>query len=73
MEILTRTFEAAKQTAGSPERAALNCDPLTSEWMPSYRFLIREPFLMSNGSTHPTQPFTSRCFRTKSDAAASAS
>ncbi len=39
MEIIKRTFEAAKHPVGSEERARLNCSPVTSEYMPSYKYL----------------------------------
>jgi len=62
MKILTRTFQAKK--AHDPEkRKALNLDALTSEYMPSHRYLIREPF-----PNHPTQEHISHTFRTKAEA-----
>lgn len=39
MEIVKRTFEAAKHPKESEERARLNCSPVTSEYMPSYKYL----------------------------------
>jgi hypothetical protein len=39
MKIQRRTFEANKYPKGSPERNRLNEDPLTSEYMPSYRYI----------------------------------
>lgn len=62
-----RTFEAAKHPPGSPERVQLNLDPLTSEYMPSYRYLIREPARMSDGTPNPAQAFHNRTFRTKTE------
>lgn len=41
MKTVKRTFEAKKYAKGSPERAALNTDPLTSEYMPSYKYILR--------------------------------
>lgn len=38
---MRRTFEAAKYPVGSADRTRLNCDPLTSEYMPSYRYVVR--------------------------------
>lgn len=68
--VLRRTFEARQYPKDSPERARLNLEALTSEYMPSYRYLVRRPFLMSDGSTHPTQPFIENAFRTKAEAEA---
>lgn len=36
--IYRRTFAAKGLAKGSPERARLNADPLTSEYLPSYRY-----------------------------------
>lgn len=41
--IVKRTFEAAKHPAGSPERAKLNLDGATSEFFPSYKYIVRAP------------------------------
>jgi len=41
IKITRRTFEAAKHPKGSKEREQLNCDPLTSEYMPSYRYALQ--------------------------------
>lgn len=38
-----RTFEAKNHPKGSPERARLNEDPRTSEYMPSYRYVVIGP------------------------------
>ena len=70
IEILRRTFDAAKFPKGSPERAKLNGDVLTSEYMTSYRYMARWPFYMSNGTRNPVQPFGDRAFRTKAEAEA---
>lgn len=35
-----RTFEAAKHPKGSAERDRLNRSPLTSEYMPSYKYNV---------------------------------
>jgi hypothetical protein len=35
-----RTFEARKYPKGSPERIKLNENPLTSEYMTSYKYLL---------------------------------
>lgn len=67
-EIIRRTFEASKHPAGSAERIELNKDARTSEYQTSYRYLLRRPFLMSDGSPHPTQRYIDRAFRTKSEA-----
>ncbi len=60
-----RTFEAAKHPAGSPERARLNLSALTSEYMTGTPYLARYPFVMSDGTPHPTQSHISREFRTR--------
>ncbi len=69
-ELLRRTFAAKNHPAGSPERAELNKDVLTSEYMPSYKFLVRRPFTMSDGTPHPTQKHIDETFPTKAAAAA---
>jgi len=70
VEVLRRTFFANQHPKGSPQRARLNLDTLTSEYMPSYRYIARQPFILSDGSTHPRQPFIDRAFRTKAQAEA---
>jgi hypothetical protein len=42
MDVIRRTFEAATHPKGSEERARLNCDARTSEYMPSYRYLTSD-------------------------------
>jgi len=39
-EIKRRTFEALKHPKGSPERERFNASVLTSEYMPSYRYVL---------------------------------
>lgn len=63
--IVRRTFEALRHPIGSPERAKLNQSAETSEYLTGERYLIVETNFMSDGSINPTQPFTSRGFRTK--------
>lgn len=58
MKVVRRTFEAAKLPKGSEERARLNKDWLTSEYMPSYRYGVRW-----DDGNHT--PFT---YRTKAEA-----
>lgn len=58
MKVVRRTFEALKHPKGSPERARLNEDWLTSEYMTSYRYGVRE----DDGTQ---TPFT---YRTKAEA-----
>lgn len=36
--VTRRTFEAKQHPKGSSERARLNTDPRTSEYMPSYKY-----------------------------------
>jgi len=68
IEILRRTFEAANHPAGSDERSRLNRDTLTSEYYPSRRYMTREPFLMSDGSSHSSQRHLCRTFKSKLEA-----
>jgi hypothetical protein len=49
-------------------RAVLNCDTLTSEYFPSYRYMTRTRAFMSDGTPHPTQKYHNRTFRTKKEA-----
>ncbi len=63
-----RTFTALKFPKGSPERDALNTNPLTSEYFPSQRYAIQRPALMSDGSPNPTQKFWVNTFKTKAEA-----
>jgi hypothetical protein len=42
MDVIRRTFEAAQHPKGSDERARLNEDPATSEYMPSHRWLAAD-------------------------------
>jgi hypothetical protein len=63
--IIKRTFEALCYPKGSAERSRLNEDPTTSEYMPSKKYLVQSPFLMSDGSKHPRQEFIYRDFTTK--------
>lgn len=60
--VARRTFEARKSPAGSPERAKLNEDWLTSEYLPGHKYGLR----MADGSH---TPFT---FSTKAEAMARA-
>ncbi len=68
--VLKRTFEAARHPKGSAERERLNRDVRTSEYMPSMRWIVRRPCLMSDGSPHPRQPWVNDEFRTKREAEA---
>lgn len=69
-ELLRRTFAAKLHPKGSPERDALNNDVVTSEYMPSYRYVVRVPAMMSDGTPNPVQPFHVWTFTTKSAAEA---
>jgi len=40
MDIKRRTFEAKKHAKGSEERKKLNLNAETSEYMPSYKYLL---------------------------------
>ena len=59
MLVKRRTFEALKYPKGSDERVRLNLDWLTSEYMPSYRYGLRN----ADGS------YTPYTYRTKAEAA----
>jgi hypothetical protein len=54
-QVVRRTFAALAHPVGSAERARLNADARTSEYMPSYRYVVVE-------GTHRTT------FRTKTEA-----
>ena len=58
MKIARRTFEASKFPKGSPERDRLNLDWLTSEYMPSKKYGLR-----NDDGSHT--PFT---YQTKAEA-----
>lgn len=68
IEVLRRTFAAAKHQPGSEKRAALNRDTLTSEYYTSHRYMTRQPITMDDGTPHPTQPFLCRTFKAKAEA-----
>lgn len=42
MDVIRRTFEAAQYPKGSEERARLNRDARTSEYMTSYRYMTSD-------------------------------
>lgn len=65
-----RTFEARKYPKESPERAALNLDVVTSEYLSSQKYVIRTPALMSDGTPNPAQQFHYTPFATKTEAEA---
>ena len=73
IEVLRRTFAAAKRPPGSEARARLNRDTLTSEYYTSHRYMTRQPFTMDDGTPHPTQHCLCRTFKTKVKADAYAS
>ena len=58
MRTVKRTFQALAHVKGSEERAKFNTDWITSEYMPSYRYGVRN----DDGSA---TPFT---YRTKAEA-----
>ena len=62
MKVYRRTFEALKYPKGSAQRSELNKDWLTSEYMPSHKYGVR-----NDDSSHT--PFT---YRSKSEAEAKA-
>lgn len=68
VEVVRRTFEAAKHPKKSAERARLNEDAITSEYLPSHRYAIRYPFIMSDGRQNPIQPFMTHTYHTKAEA-----
>jgi hypothetical protein len=68
IDVLRRTFAAAKHQPGSEERVRLNRDTLTSEYYTSHRYMTRQPFTMDDGTPHPTQHCVCRTFTTKAEA-----
>lgn len=68
--LVKRTFEAEKYPKDSEERARLNLDGATSEYMHSHRYMVHKPFLMSDGTPHPRQKYIDYHFRTKTEAQA---
>jgi hypothetical protein len=58
MKAVRRTFEALRHPANSPERARLNGDWRTSEYMPSHRY----------GLANDDGTRTPHTFRTKTEA-----
>jgi len=62
IEIQRRRFTALQHPKGSPERDRLNLDAETSEYMPSHKYLVRQPL------AHPTQAFIHHTVRTKREA-----
>jgi hypothetical protein len=67
-QVLRRTFEAKTHPEMSEKRAELNMDALTSVYFSSYKYMTREPALMSDGSQNPSQKFKDKIFRTKREA-----
>lgn len=49
--VYRRTFEATTHPTGSEERARLNCDPRTSEYMPSYHYCVIGPHFQQSFRT----------------------
>ena len=66
--IIRRTFEAWKYAKGSKERANLNSDVVTSEYMKSYKYVLRCPAFLSDGTPNPAQKYHDRTFTNKGDA-----
>jgi hypothetical protein len=58
MKVVRRTFEAKRFPKGSKERARLNADSLTSEYLPTYQYVLRG----DNGE------YTPYCYHTKVEA-----
>ena len=67
-EILRRTFKAKEYPKGSEEREKLNLDPVTSEYMTSYKYVVKTPCLMSDGTPKPGQHNNYRTCRSKQEA-----
>lgn len=64
-ELIKRTFEAGKYPRGSQQRADLNLKAETSEYMPSYKYILRT--FHPETDTH-TAYVSDRNFRTKTEA-----
>jgi len=62
MIVMRRTFAAKYYPLGSETRKELNLSPLTSEYMPSYKYVVCE-------DDRTTTPFT---YQTKAEAQAKA-
>jgi len=60
----SRTFEASKHAKGTPERDRLNNQVLTSEYMPSYKFVVCEY------RNCVVQPVIEHSFKSKAEAQA---
>lgn len=57
---LRRTFEAKNHPKGSKERARLNKSALTSEYMPSYKYIVyygKQPFYDTFTTKRETEGF----------------
>ncbi len=64
MTVYRRTFEANSHPAGSAERAELNCDARTSEYMPSHRYCsIGEHHRLSFRTKAEAEAFEEACAR----------
>lgn len=50
-----RTFEALKHVRGTSERMRLNLDPVTSEYMPSYKYVLCDAMGQSTCFTYRTK------------------
>jgi hypothetical protein len=70
VQILRRTLEANRYPKGSPERARLNEDALTSEYYPSHKYLLRVQALMNDGTPNPAQKWHDYSYPTKREAQA---
>jgi hypothetical protein len=66
--LLRRTFQAAQHPKDSDIRKALNEDALTSEYMPSYKYMVRRPARMTDGSPNPAQVWYDMEFVSKAEA-----
>lgn len=64
LRVVRRTFEAKKHPPGSAERAKLNESAITSEYLPSYRYLVVSAAIAANYG--PT--CGAKQFRTKREA-----
>lgn len=64
-ELIKRTFEAKFYKVGSEERNRLNCDPKTSEYMTSYKYMVK--CHVPETKTHLAHTY-SKQFKTKAEA-----
>ena len=66
--IMKRLFSAKEFEKGSEYRNILNAYVLTSEYMPSYKYMVWATNYMSDGTVNPSHPYVEHATRTKKEA-----